>query len=100
VSFQKKKKKYLLCVARRPVKEKRRKRRTCCVARRTCCLQKKKERKHGKPRELILEKTKGVWQQFNSFPDLNLYSYFDLGIGYSSLSSYSYSGLEIFLFWF
>jgi hypothetical protein len=38
--------------------------------------------------------------RFNFYSELNLYSYFDLGIGYSSLSSYSYSGLEIFLFWF
>jgi hypothetical protein len=36
--------------------------------------------------------------RFNFYSDLNLCSYFDLGIGYSSLSSYSYYGLEIFLF--
>ena len=34
--------------------------------------------------------------RFNPYSDLSLYSYFDLGIGYSSLSSCSNSGIEIF----
>jgi hypothetical protein len=61
----------------------------------------KKEGKQGKPCELILgEDKRCLATGLNSYSDLNLYSYFDLGIDYPSLSSYSYSGLEIFLFWF